>query len=50
MLIQKTGFTTNVDGSEYSQVNIQGLEGYVMHAPEKKFHLETCSSEESKDE
>ena len=49
MLIQKTGFTTNVDGSEHSQVNIQRL-GYVMHAPEKKFHLETCSSEESKDE
>ena len=33
-----------------SQVNIPGLDDYLMPPQEKEFHLETSSSEESKDE
>ena len=33
---KKCGITTNVDGSENCQVNIRGLEDYVIHAPKKE--------------
>ena len=32
---KKCGITTNVDGSENCQVNIRGLEDYVMPVPEE---------------
>ena len=32
-----------------SRINIQGLEDYVMPAPEDKLHLQTWSDEESED-
>ena len=32
-----------------SRINIQGLEDYVMPAPEDKLHLQTSSDEESED-
>ena len=48
--LKKYGITKNVDGSENNQINIRGLEDYVMPAPEKGFYLETSSSEESEDE
>ena len=48
--LKKIGITTNVDGSEDSQVNIRGLEDYVMPAPKEDIHLETSSSEENEDE
>ena len=49
-LFIKRGFITNVGDSENSQVNIRGLEDCIMPPLEEEFHLETSSSEESKDE
>ena len=41
-LIQKMySIATNVNGSENSQVNIPGLEDYVMPVPEEECYLET---------
>ena len=44
------GVTTNVDASGNSQVNIRGLEDYVVPAPEEEWHLGTSLSEGSEDE
>ena len=41
-LIQKMySIATNVNGSENSQVNIRGLEDYVMPVPEEECYLES---------
>ena len=42
----KCGVTTNEDGSENYLVHIEGI-SYVMPQPEKEFHLETSSDEDS---
>ena len=42
---KKCIITMNVNGSENSQVNIQGLEDYVMPAPKEEFHLKTSNEE-----
>ena len=43
---KKCGITTNVDGIENHEVNIRGLDGYIMPLPEEEFHLETDSDSE----
>ena len=35
------GITTNIDGTENREVNIRGLDGYIIPLPEEEFHLET---------
>ena len=43
---KKCGITTNVDGTENHEVDIRGLDGYIMPLPEEEFHLETDSDSE----
>ena len=38
---KKCGITTNVDGTENHEVNIRGVDWYIMPLPEAEFHLET---------